>query len=230
MSEGLGLNISSNSVPVSLGEGIAILIFSAIAGVIVRYFFYKYGDSMSSRKAFGNTILIVTFSVAALIAVVKSSLALSLGLVGALSVVRFRTAVKEPFNLSFILLAICIGISIGASQFTFAFLITVIGCVITTALAKYNKKLSNPGNVDDLDSISLTLPTGSNIELLYSLLNEGTTSYNIKTLAQEPEGNISITLRASIKAISDLEKLRKNITDNFKGSEFAFYETPGKQI
>ena len=47
----------------------------------------------------------VSISVAALIAVVKSSLALSLGLVGALSVVRFRTAIKEPYNLSFLLLS-----------------------------------------------------------------------------------------------------------------------------
>ena len=110
MNKVTGLNLSTSSIPVSFGEGILILISSAIAGLIIRYFFYKYGDSMSSRKAFGNTILLITISVASLIAVVKSSLALSLGLVGALSVVRFRTAVKEPFNLAFILLAICIGI------------------------------------------------------------------------------------------------------------------------
>ena len=67
---------------------------------------------MSSKSGFGNAILLVTISTASLIAIVKSSLALSLGLVGALSVVRFRTAVKEPYNLAFILFAICAGISI----------------------------------------------------------------------------------------------------------------------
>ena len=68
-----------------------------------------------------------------------SSSLVSLGVVGALSVVRFRTAVKEPYNLSFIPLAICVGISIGASQYTFAFLICFFGCLISFFLSKINK-------------------------------------------------------------------------------------------
>ena len=228
MNKGIGLNLSTSSIPVSLGEGILILILSAIAGLIIRYFFYKYGDSMSSRRAFGNTILLITISVASLIAVVKSSLALSLGLVGALSVVRFRTAVKEPFNLAFILLAICIGISIGASQFSFALLITILGCIVTASLSKYRKRFNNPGNVDDLDSISISLKKGANLELLYSIFNEEVETYNIKNLTENSNEEVNITFRASISNIKNLEKLRKNIRENFEGSEFAFYETPGR--
>ena len=228
MNKVTGMNLSTSSIPVSFGEGILILISSAIAGLIIRYFFYKYGDSMSSRKAFGNTILLITISVASLIAVVKSSLALSLGLVGALSVVRFRTAVKEPFNLAFILLAICIGISIGASQFLFALLITILGCLVTVSLSKYSNRFNNPGNVDDLDSISVSLKEGANLDLLYSLFNNEVETYNIKNLTENSNGEINITFRVSISNIKDLEKLRKNIRDNFEGSEFAFYETPGR--
>ena len=50
------------------------------------------------------------------IAVVKSSLALSLGLVGALSIVRFRTPIKEPEELAYIFLAIALGLCLGADQ------------------------------------------------------------------------------------------------------------------
>ena len=213
MNKVTGLNLSTSSIPVSLGEGILILTLSAIAGLIIRYFFYKYGESMSSRKAFGNTILLVTISVASLIAVVKSSLALSLG---------------EPFNLAFILLAICIGISIGASQFLFALLITILGCSVTVSLSKYSKRFNNPGNVDDLDSISISLKEGANLDLLYSLFNNQVESYNIKNLTENSNREINITFRVSISNIKDLEKLRKNIRDNFEGSEFAFYETPGR--
>ena len=228
MNKGTGLNLSTSSIPVSFGEGILILTLSTIAGLIIRYVFYKYGDSMSSRKAFGNTILLITISVASLIAVIKSSLALSLGLVGALSVVRFRTAVKEPFNLAFILLAICIGISIGASQFLFALLITILGCAVTASLSKYRNKFNNPGNVDDLDSISISLKRGADLDLLYSLFNNQVETYNIKNLTENSDGEINITFRVSISNIKDLEKLRKNIRDVFEGSEFAFYETPGR--
>ena len=100
------LKISSN-IPITLIESFLILLFSSISGIIIRYFFLKFGDSMSSKIGFGNSILISTVSVAGLIAIVKSSLALSLGLVGALSVIRFRTAVKEPYNLAFILFSFC---------------------------------------------------------------------------------------------------------------------------
>ena len=85
------------------------------------------------EKAFGNTILLVTVCVASLIAVVKSSLALSLGLVGALSVIRFRTAVKEPYTLSYILFSVCLGISIGASQYLFSLLIGIVGTISTVS-------------------------------------------------------------------------------------------------
>ena len=228
MPEVIGRNFSTSSIPVSFGEGIIILTFSVIAGFVLRYFFYRYGDSISSRRAFGNTILIITVSVASLIAIVKSSLALSLGLVGALSVVRFRTAVKEPFNLSYILLSICVGIAIGAGQYSFAFLITLIGCSITVSLAKYKKRLDNPRKVDDLDSISITLMPGSDMNLLYSFFNKNIETYNIKTLSENNDGEINITFRVSISNIKDLETLRKEIRDNFRGCEFAFYETPSR--
>ena len=228
MDEGLGLDLSTSSITVSLWDGLIILLGSALAGFIIRYFFYKFGDSMSSRRAFGNTILITTVSVASLIAVVKSSLALSLGLVGALSVVRFRTAVKEPYNLSFLLLSICIGIAIGASQFIFAILTCILGCILTFVLSNYSQKFNKLSKSDDVDSISITIPEGTDIDNVYAILNKYTNSYNIKTLSENSDGFINITLRASITNINDLEKLRKNLKTNFLGIEFAFYESPGK--
>ena len=62
-----------------------------------------------------------------IINIVKSSLALSLGLVGALSIVRFRTALKEPEELGFIFLSVAIGLGLGADKA----LITIVGCLIT---------------------------------------------------------------------------------------------------
>ncbi len=228
MFKDLNPNLSTSSITVSFADGLVILLASTIAGLIIRFFFYKYGDSMSSRSAFGNTILLVTVSVASLIAVVKSSLALSLGLVGALSVVRFRTAVKEPYNLAFILLSICVGIAIGASQFIFAVLICILGCLITFCISKRNKRLNKLGYIDDLDSISITLPSSSNINLLYSILKKYSSSFNIKTFSDNKEGLINLTLKASILDIESLEKLRKDIRINFNDVDFAFYEAPGK--
>ena len=64
--------------------------------------------------------------------------------------------------------------------------------------------------------------------MLYSLFNNEVETYNIKNFTENSNGEINITFRVSISNIKDLEKLRKNIRDNFEGSEFAFYETPGR--
>jgi len=65
-----------------------------------------------------------------IITIVKSSLALSLGLVGALSIVRFRSAIKEPEELAYLFFTISIGLGLGANQR----LITVIGAAILLAI------------------------------------------------------------------------------------------------
>ena len=96
-------NIARESIYLGFFESFKILLLALAAGIFIRFLYKKFSTSYSSKDDYGNTILIITISVASLIAVVKSSLALSLGLVGALSVVRFRTAVKEPINLGFLL-------------------------------------------------------------------------------------------------------------------------------
>jgi uncharacterized membrane protein YhiD involved in acid resistance len=68
-----------------------------------------------------------------IITVVKSSLALSLGLVGALSIIRFRTAVKEPEELAFLFLAIAIGLGFGADQ-TY---VTIIAFILSAMLITF---------------------------------------------------------------------------------------------
>jgi uncharacterized membrane protein YhiD involved in acid resistance len=64
----------------------------------------------------GKTLIVISLVTFLIISVVKSSLALSLGLVGALSIIRFRTPIKEPFELAYLFMAIAIGLGFGAEQ------------------------------------------------------------------------------------------------------------------
>ena len=142
----LNSNLSSDILRLSFIDGLTILLLALLAGYILRFVYKKYSTTFSSKNSYGNTILLITISVASLIAVVKSSLALSLGLVGALSVVRFRTAVKEPYNLSFLLLSICVGIGVGASQYMFAFMTLIIGTISVYILYSYSGTKSSSSN------------------------------------------------------------------------------------
>ena len=90
---------------------------------LIRSFYIKYSVSLTGKNHIGVVIPILSNIVFLVIMVVKSSLALSLGLVGALSIVRFRTPIKEPEELVYLFLAIAVGLGYAAG---FSFLTTSI--------------------------------------------------------------------------------------------------------
>ena len=222
-------SLNSFSIQLSFFEAFAILSISLLGGLYVRYLYWKFSSSFSSRISFGNTLLIVTISVASLVAVVKSSLALSLGLVGALSVVRFRTAVKEPFNLSFLLFSICIGISVGASQYLFGLMLCFFGT--TGFFLAYRSTKSNKGNrydyiVDDIDTIALNVPYNSSIDKLYSIFSENTNYYSVTSMDQIDNESISLVIRVKIDNLNKLSILKNSLFESFPGLRFSFYNSP----
>ena len=91
-------------------------ILCVIMAFILRRFYISRSFSLTGKSHIGSIIPILSAVVFLVILIVKSSLALSLGLVGALSIVRFRTPVKEPEELVYLFFAIAIGLGYAAGQ------------------------------------------------------------------------------------------------------------------
>jgi len=87
-----------------------------VLAIILEFTYIRAARTVSNRRQFAGTFLLIAFTTMLIISIVKSSLALSLGLVGALSIVRFRAAIKEPEELAYIFFAISIGLGLGANQ------------------------------------------------------------------------------------------------------------------
>ena len=102
--------------PLSLITLAINLLLSILLSSAVAWFYTRYGRSLSNRARFAQTLPVLALTTALVISIIKSSLALSLGLVGALSIVRFRTAIKEPEELLYLFIAITIGLGVGADQ------------------------------------------------------------------------------------------------------------------
>lgn len=102
--------------PLSLGALVLNLAIGLVLSLLVAWYYERYGQSLSNRRKFAQLLPVLTLTTGLVISIVKSSLALSLGLVGALSIVRFRTAIKEPEELIFLFIAIAIGLGVGADQ------------------------------------------------------------------------------------------------------------------
>ena len=100
----------------SLPSFVLSLVLAALLGVILGQAYIRFGQSLSNRRLFARNFLLLTVTTTLIISIVKSSLALSLGLVGALSIVRFRAAIKEPEELAFLFLAIAIGLGLAPDR------------------------------------------------------------------------------------------------------------------
>jgi hypothetical protein len=111
--------ISPNSIQIdsfNFIDSVISLFFAFIFGWLISNS-YKYSSgSIYGGRQINSSILPLTLTVCVIITVVKSSLALSLGLVGALSIVRFRTPIKDPEDLIYLFLAIVAGLGFGSNQ------------------------------------------------------------------------------------------------------------------
>ena len=105
-----------NQAPLSLTSLIINLGVGVLLSILLRLHFKYFGSTLSNREEFSQVCPFILLTTILIITVVKSSLALSLGLVGALSIVRFRTPIKEPEELAYLFIAIAMGLGLGADQ------------------------------------------------------------------------------------------------------------------
>jgi hypothetical protein len=83
---------------------------------VLAWHYVRFAQVLSDRNKMARVLVFVATTTLLVISVVKTSLALSLGLVGALSVIRFRTPVKEAEELAYLFLAVALGVGLGAQR------------------------------------------------------------------------------------------------------------------
>jgi hypothetical protein len=92
------------------------MVLAAALTSLLAWQYTRFGRTLTNRAALARILPFIALVTALVIFIVKSSLALSLGLVGALSIVRFRTPIKEPEELAYLFMAIAVGLGLGAEQ------------------------------------------------------------------------------------------------------------------
>jgi Domain of unknown function (DUF4956) len=107
---------AQSSAVVDIASVMVNLLIASFLSFLISQVYIRYGTSISNRRMFASNFVLLACTTTLIITIVKSSLALSLGLVGALSIVRFRAAIKEPEELAFLFVTIAIGLGLGADQ------------------------------------------------------------------------------------------------------------------
>tara|TARA_Y100000591_G_scaffold331974_1_gene367660 strand:- start:14018 stop:14716 length:699 start_codon:yes stop_codon:yes gene_type:complete len=154
MEENITNFILNENISLDFTNFIRNLITVFILSILIQLSYNKFSQSLSNKDYFSKNFVVLGITTCIVITIVKSSLALSLGLVGALSIVRFRAAIKEPEELVYLFLVIAAGLGTGAGQIK----ITIVGILFTLiVIVIYYKIYNKSQNTNDNQSTILNL-------------------------------------------------------------------------
>ena len=132
-----------NMSSVSLLDMAVAMVLAFCVGLFIFFIYKKTFSGVMYSSTFGVTLIALTMISTLVILTVTSNVVLSLGMVGALSIVRFRTAIKEPLDIAFLFWAIAVGITLAAGMIHLAVFGSVfIGVILLVFVNK--KSYSNP--------------------------------------------------------------------------------------
>ena len=171
------------------------------------------------RRDLGLVLPVICLTTLLVISVVKSSLALSLGLVGALSIVRFRTPIKEPEELSYIFLAIAIGLALGADQKEVAVISTVIILAVISVIDKLRPKYSTT-DANLMLSVEVD-KINTSTESLLSMVESISPDANVRRIDQDQK-RLSVTALLKVKDAAAINRFSKDFQEKFPQRSFSF--------
>ncbi len=175
----------------SLSEVLLAMLFSVIVGLFIFWVYKKTFTGILYSSGFALTLIGLTLVTTLVIIAVTSNVVLSLGMVGALSIVRFRTAIKEPMEIVFLFWSIAVGIVIGAGMIPLAVLGSVIIGIILIIFA--NRK-----NVESAYILVLNCENEEAENTAAELLKSTVKKYRIKSKTVNADG-IELTTELKIK-------------------------------
>ena len=178
----------------SLGDVLVALLLSSFLSLVLVWVYKQTHSGLSYSVAFVHTIVIMAVTVSVIMLIIGSNLARAFALVGALSIIRFRTAVKDPRDVAFIFVAMAVGMACGVRLPLIAVIFTLFMAPMIYFLHRFDigakstsevlLKVHMPENVDHeqalqgvfyeyLESHSLlsveTIRGGTLIEVVYSV-------------------------------------------------------------
>jgi len=209
----------NDTIQIDLNGFILSLICSVILSLLIQLFYMKFSSTLSNRMNFSKNFVILGTTTCIIIVIVKNSLALSLGLVGALSIVRFRAAIKEPEELVYLFLIIAVGLGCGAGQ------IKVITIGILTSLLvifAYYLFLSKK-KIEHSEIINLGIIIEQDIkhEEITNIINELKSISNelifVSLSKTETTTNINLDIRP--KEFNEIMKITEVVKQKFRKSK-----------
>jgi len=196
----------SNNIP--LDEFFINIIIVAILVSLLRIYYIHFGHAISNRRKFSNNFLPLALGTLLIIMIVKSSIALSLGLVGALSIVRFRAAIKDPEELTFLFITIGIGLAGGANQPVLA----IVAFVSIILILFFSRQFGNKADFKKEDRLYVNISTDEeDLKKITDLLSTIFSYVELKRLDTLEKG-LDVSFICKADSLDQLSQAKKAIT------------------
>jgi len=195
-------------------------LLAALLAYLLGRFYIRYGTTITNRKKFASIFMLLALSTMLIIFIVKSSIALSLGLVGALSIVRFRAAIKEPEELVYLFFVIGIGLGMGANQAT----ITILAFVLIISILTIRTFLEKRTLLTPPENMVLNISTPSlDVHKIHEVLAKHFSLVELKRLDQN-KGTLFLSYVVETDTMDKIVNAKDELIGQSPDLNFSFVE------
>jgi uncharacterized membrane protein YhiD involved in acid resistance len=198
---------ASQATPFELSTFAINLLLAVVTSFILSRVYIYWGSSLSNRRVFAANFMLMTVTTTFIILVVRSSVALSLGLVGALSIVRFRAAVKEPEELAYLFFAIGLGIGLGDNQRLITLLTMVVAILIIGLMRLFR---NTKADVNLHLTVSSNTPNKVDLEQIMGILEKHCSKLKLLRFDENSE-TVEASFVIEFKKVSNLNQTKAEL-------------------
>lgn len=211
------------TAPLSITTMLLNLAIGVLISLFIAWYYVRFGASLSNRSQFAPILPILTLITLLVITIIKSSLALSLGLVGALSIVRFRTAIKDPEELIFLFLAIAVGLGLGADQRIPTLIATGFIMAYLFARALYRARRKGSHSLYLNIQIDNQQPGSASFTQVNALLAKELNQLDLRRMDQSGS-RLQLSYYISVRDEAVLVRVMDSLSQAFPGSALSLVE------
>jgi hypothetical protein len=193
---------SSVTARIAITELLGNLGLSVVFALVLSFVIRRFSRIVGDRSHYTVVLLLLMPTMVLIISVVRSSLALSLGLVGALSIVRFRTPIKEPEELVYLFVAIAVGLGLGANQPLPTAVAFVVLVAVLAAAGLLRRGEATRGVFLDVDGAFGEGQAG--VDALCELLRRRKVPFELRRYTENPSA-VSATFLLEASSTRDLD-------------------------
>jgi hypothetical protein len=164
-----------SSVEILINLGVSFMV-----GMFIFYVYKKTFQGVLYQRSFNVSLVTITMVITLIIMTISGNLILSLGMVGALSIVRFRTPIKDPVDLVFIFWAITVGIANGVGYFN----LSIIGSIVLTIVLLV---MTRKAEEEQPYLLVLQVPTSGDSKLVLTDVKNAVERFMLKSKTITPQ-------------------------------------------